>query len=337
VRPSPATPRFVAAALLALGSFAAPAQAQEYYRGKTISMFAGRPPGGGVDAEMRLIAHHLALHIPGKPIIVPKNMPGAGGVALGNHLFGVAAPDGLTLGVPVRTAFLLAPVTGNPNARYDLQKLTWIGSAASSNFILWLRKEEGVTTLEQLRNHKRLLVIGGSSGGNSDTVVPELLLKYENLPFKVVRGYPGTAEQQLALARGEIDGMFTERASFRADPVASGLAVPILQTFATEPGLPTLNEVARHPMEKTLFKLFEVPLRVGLAVVAPPELRADITGTLRSSYLRAVSSNDYLAEATKRGFDAGRPNPGQEIADYISKSLSNIPPDVIAEFRSYNQ
>src|SRR5205085_10330853 len=101
------------------------AQAQEYYRGKTVSIFAGRPPGGGVDSEMRLIAHHLAGYIPGKPTIVPKNMPGAGGIALGNHIFGVVAPDGLTLGVPGRTAFLLAPVTGNPNARYDLQTLTW--------------------------------------------------------------------------------------------------------------------------------------------------------------------------------------------------------------------
>src|SRR5215470_18149525 len=79
-----------------------PVHAQEYYRGKTISMFAGRPPGGGVDSEMRLLAHHLAGHIPGRPTIVPKNMPGAGGVALGNHIFGVAAPDGLTLAVPGR-------------------------------------------------------------------------------------------------------------------------------------------------------------------------------------------------------------------------------------------
>jgi tripartite-type tricarboxylate transporter receptor subunit TctC len=323
--------------LLVSPALASPAGAQEFYRGKTISMFAGRPPGGGVDSEMRLVAHHLANHIPGKPVIVPKNMPGAGGVALGNHLHGIAAPDGLTLGVPGRTAFLLAPATGNPNARYDLAKLTWIGSAASSNFILWLRKDTGITTLEQLRRHERLLIIGGSSGGNSDTVVPELLLKYEKLPFKVVRGYPGTAEQQLALARGEIDGMFTERASFRADPVTSGLAVPIVQTFAMEPGLPTLDEAASHPMEKALFKLFEVPLRVGLALVAPPELPADVTRTLRTAYLRAVSSNEYLADASKRGFDAGRPNKGEDIADYIGKSLSGIPPDVIAEFRSYGQ
>jgi tripartite-type tricarboxylate transporter receptor subunit TctC len=337
VRSSPAALLVVAALSLTQPWLADGAQAQPYYKGKTISMFAGRPPGGGVDSEMRLVAHHLAAHILGTPTIVPKNMPGAGGVALGNHLFGVAAPDGLTLGVPGRTGFLLAPATGNPNARYDLQKLTWIGSAASSNFILWLRKEANISTLAELRASKKILVIGGSSGGNSDTVVPELLLKYENLPFKVVRGYPGTAEQALALQRGEIDGMFTERASFRADPVASGLAVPIIQTFALEPGLPVLDEVARHPMEKALFKLFEVPLRVGLALVAPPDLPADITRTLRSSYLRAVSSKDYVAEANKRGFDAGRPNRGEEIAEYIASSLSNLPADVIAEFRSYNQ
>src|SRR5262245_46958539 len=227
----------VAAALVALQVVQTDGvRAQDYYRGKTITMFAGRPPGGGVDAEMRLIAQFLAAHIPGRPTIVPKNMPGAGGVALGNHLHSVAAPDGLALGVPGRTAFLLAPAVGNPNARYDLQRLTWIGSPASSNFILWLRKGAGISTLAELRNSTKTLVIGGSSGGNSDTVVPELLLKYESLPFKVIRGYPGTAEQQLALARGEIDGMFTERASFRADPVTSGLAVPILQAFPLEPG-----------------------------------------------------------------------------------------------------
>jgi tripartite-type tricarboxylate transporter receptor subunit TctC len=313
------------------------ARAQDYYRGKTITMFAGRPPGGGVDAEMRLIAQFLGAHIPGRPTIVPKNLPGAGGVALGNHLQSVAAPDGLTLGVPGRTAFLLAPAVGNPNARYDLQKLTWIGSPASSNFILWLRKSANVATLAQLRSSTTMLVIGGSSGGNSDTVVPELLLKYEKLPIKVVRGYPGTAEQQLALARGEIDGMFTERASFRADPVASGLAVPILQTFPLEPDLPVLDEIAHHPMEKSLFRLFGVPLRVGLALVGPPNLPADVTRTLRDAYLATVSSQEYVAEATKRGFEIGRPNRGEEIADYIAKTLSNVPADVAEEFRSYNQ
>ena len=329
---------FILAILAAIESHGVDSvRADDYYQGKTITIFAGRPPGGGVDSEMRLVAQHLASHIPGKPNILPQNMPGAGGVALGNHLFAVAAPDGLTLGVPGRTAFVLAPVTGNPNSRYDLQKFTWIGSAASSNFMLWLRSGVGISSLDELRKSRREIVIGGSSGGNSDTVVPELLLKYERLPFKVVRGYPGTAEQALAMQRGEIDGMFTERASFRADPVAAGWAVPVLQSFPLEGGLPVLEDIASHPMEKALFRLFNIPLRVGLAVVAPPGLPTNLTRTLRDAYLAAVSSKDYQNDAARRGFDVGRPNPGEEIADYIANNLSNVPADVIQEFRLHSQ
>jgi tripartite-type tricarboxylate transporter receptor subunit TctC len=336
VNATPATLAPVLALLTAI-ALAAPVAAQDYFKGKTISIFAGRPPGGGVDSEMRLVALHLPNHIPGKPGVVPKNMPGAGGVALGNHMASVAAPDGLTIAVPGRTAFVLAPVVGNPNARYDLRKLTWIGSPASSNFMMWLRRGINVSTLAELKNSKKEIVIGGSSGGNSDIVVPELLVKYEKFPFKVVRGYPGTGEQQLALARGEIDGMFTERASFRADPVASGLAVPVFQTFPMEVGLPTLEEIATNPLEKALFRLFAIPLRVGLAVIAPPDLPAEITRVLRESYLSAISSKDYQEQAAKRGFEVGKPNPGAEIADYIANNLSNVPPEVIGEFRSYMQ
>jgi hypothetical protein len=113
--------------------------------------------------------------------------------------------------------------------------------------------------------------------------------------------------------------------------------VPILQTFPDEPGLPVLEEIARHPMEKALFRLFGVPLRVGLALVAPPNLPAEITRTLREAYVQTVSSKEYVAEAGKRGFEVGRPNRGEDIADYIARNLSNIPADVSEEFRSYNQ
>jgi hypothetical protein len=90
-------------------------------------------------------------------------------------------------------------------------------------------------------------------------------------------------------------------------------------------------------MEKALFKLFNIPLRVGLALVAPPDVPGDITRTLRAAYMAAVSSKDYKEQASKRGFEVGAPNSGEEIADYIAKNLSNVPADVIGEFRSYAQ
>ncbi len=316
---------------------AASASADDYFKGKTITMYAGRPPGGGVDSEMRLVAQFYADHIPGHPTIITQNMPGAGGIALGNHIFNVAPKDGLSLGVPGRTAFLLAPAMGNDNARYALQKFTWIGSSASSNFILWIRKGAGINNLAELRKSTKTIVIGGSGSGNSDTVVPEMLVKYEKMPLKVIRGYPGTAEQILAMERGEIDGMLTERASFRTDPIKSGSAVPIFQTFPVEPNVPLAEDIAGVPIEKALFKLFTVPLKVGLAVVAPPGLSPEVTKVLRDAYVETVSSKEYIAEATKRGFDVGTPNRGEEISAYLEKSLTGIPDDVIAEFRVLSQ
>jgi tripartite-type tricarboxylate transporter receptor subunit TctC len=315
---------------------AAPALAQQdYFRGKSISLYAGRPPGGGVDSEMRLVGQFLGDHIPGKPSIVPKNMPGAGGIALGNFIYGNAAPDGLSLAVPGRTGFILSPVTGDPNARYDLTKFTWIGSAASSNFMMWVRTAAGVKTVDDLK--KKEIVVGGSGSGNSDTVVPELLAKYEGFKFKVVKGYPGTSEEALALQRGEIDAMFTEQASFSYDPIATGVAIPIFQTFKSEHNIPLLTDLATDPTEKALFGLFNVPLKVGLAVVAPPNTPAEITRTLRESYIKAVSSKEYRAEAKKRGFEiAEAPNKGEDIQEYLRQSLSNIPDNVIKEFRSYS-
>src|SRR5262249_39828627 len=154
--------------------------------------FAGQPPGGGIDSEMRLVAQFLGRFIPGEPSIVARNMPGAGGMILGNHLASIAKPDGLTLGMPGRTGFVLAPIIGVADVKYALKKLTWIGSSASTNYILWLRRTTGIRTFDQFKANKRQIVIGGSGAGTANAIVPEVLAKYEDYPFKVVRGYPGT-------------------------------------------------------------------------------------------------------------------------------------------------
>jgi tripartite-type tricarboxylate transporter receptor subunit TctC len=327
-----------AAGLLSVALWSpAPAVAEDFYAGKTISLYAGRPPGGAVDAEMRLVAQFLGNEIPGHPRVIPLNMPGAGGVVLGNYLYNVASKDGLTLGVPGRTSFILSPVGGNPNVHYDLGQFNWIGSAASSNFILWMRTGAGITSLQQLRDSKKPVVIGGSGNGNSDTVVPELLIKYEKLPFKVIRGYPGTADEVLAMQRGEIDGMFTERAAFPNDPVASKLVVPVFQTLPLEPNLPLSRDIAADPRAKALIDLYSVTMRIGLALVAPPGVPADRVKVLREAYLRVVTNKQYIDEASKRGFNVGKPNQGEDIRAYLQKSFAGVTPATKAEFLTYTK
>jgi tripartite-type tricarboxylate transporter receptor subunit TctC len=106
--------------LAALAGVAAAQEPATFYTGKTLTLYAGMPVGGGVDDEMRLVGRHLSKFIPGHPSIVPRNMPGAGAVVLGNYLRHTAVSDGLTLGMPTRSAFLLSNVVTQTGINYNL-------------------------------------------------------------------------------------------------------------------------------------------------------------------------------------------------------------------------
>ena len=322
-------------ALAAMAAAVQPANGQDHYRGKTITLFAGQPPGGGIDSEMRLVAQFYGRHIPGGPSIVPRNMPGAGGLILGNHLYSVARPDGLTLGMPGRSGFVLAPIISAADTKYDLRKFTWIGSSASSNFVLWMRRQSNIRSFDDLKNAKREIVIAGSGSTTSNSIIPEVLAKYENMPIKVVRGYPGIADAVLAVERGEADGVMCQRASLRPDMLASGTVAPILQFYDVEPGVPLLQDLISNPREKALLELLAAPQKLGLAVVAPPGIPAELTSVLRDSYLDMIATSEYRDEATKRGFDVGAPNYGEAITEYVTNTLTKVPADTIAEYRSY--
>ncbi len=326
---------FVAAVLATMAALVQPAGGQDVYRGKSITLFAGQPPGGGIDSEMRLVAQFYGRHIPGGPTIVPRNMPGAGGLVLGNHLYSVARPDGLTLGMPGRSGFVLAPIISAADTKYDLRKFTWIGSSASSNFVLWMRRQSNINSFDDLKNAKRPIVIAGSGSTTSNSIIPEVLAKYENMPIKVVRGYPGIADAVLAVERGEADGVMCQRASLRPDMLASGAVVPILQFYDVEQGVPLLQDLVTNPREKALLELLSAPQKLGLAVVAPPGIPAELTRILRAAYLDMIATSEYRDEAAKRGFDVGTPNDGEAITDYVTNTLTKFPAETIAEYRSY--
>jgi tripartite-type tricarboxylate transporter receptor subunit TctC len=310
------------------------ASAQDFYRGKTITLIAGQPPGGGIDSEMRLVGLFLGKFIPGEPKVLPMNMQGAGGIILGNYLYSVAKPDGLTLGMPGRTGFALAPVISAADTKYDLRRFTWIGSSAASNFVLYMRRAANVKSFEDLRNAKRPIVIASSGSTTANSVMPEVLARYEKLPLRVVRGYPGINDAVLAVERGEADGVLCQKASLRADLIASGAVVPVFQVMAFEPGVPLLDDLISDRKEKALLDLLSAPQRLGLPVIAPPGLPADVTRILRQSYLNMVADKGYQDEAIKRGLDIGQPNSGEELAQFAAK-LTAFPAETVEEYRKY--
>jgi tripartite-type tricarboxylate transporter receptor subunit TctC len=310
-----------------------PAFSQDFYKGKTITMYSGYI-GGGVDNEMRLVARFLGKHLPGNPNITPMDMPGANGMILANYLYNISKPDGLTIGMPDHGSFILPSITGDKNAKYDLSRFNWIGSSGPQNQILWLRKGIHIRSLDELRKVQQPIVIGGLASNTGTVVVPLILAKYEGLPLHVVSGYPGSAETVVALERGEIDGIFTT-AVLRPDLISSGVIVPIFQAFPIEPDLPTIDSVITSEQERALMNLILGANGLGVPLLAPPGMPDEATSILRSAYAEMVNSAEYRAAAAMGGIDLSTPISGEALQRYVTINLTAVSPDTIQEYMSY--
>jgi tripartite-type tricarboxylate transporter receptor subunit TctC len=313
------------------------AQDEQFFAGKTVTLYAGMPVGGGVDDEMRLVARHFSKFIPGQPSIVARNMPGAGGVVLGNFLRHNASTDGLTLGMPTRSGFLLSNVVKQSGINYDLADFSYVGGAGSNNVTLWLRKPAGISNLAQLRSAKKEIVIGGLAPRTQSALVPRVLAKYERWPFKVVHGYPGFNEVLIATERGEVDGLLTAGQISRPDMVSSGFLVPVVQTLDELPRVPVLSDVVSDPNAKALLGLLLTPAKIGLPLMGPPNISAGRLALLRESYMRMAADKDYREEAEHRGIPVGRALGGADLHKLVTEQLSTLPESVVKEYLSLLQ
>lgn len=311
-----------------------------FFAGKTLNVSAGLPPGGGVDAEMRAMTRYLSKFIPGDPTVVSKNMPGAGGIVLANWLYTTAAPDGLNLGMPGRSGFLLSNVVPQDGIAYDLAKFSYVGSGGSLVNLLWFSKTTGIKTVADLKSAKKEIVLGALQPRNEDAIVPRVLAQYEKWPFKLVYGYRGFSDVLIAVERGEVDGFYTNEGSIkgmRPDMITSGLVHAVAQSFEGPPGLPVLSDIATHPKEKALLGLLSTPSRIGLPLLGPPNIPADRLAILRDSYMKVMADPEYRESAEKIGLPVGRPVGGDELQKIIATSLEKVPEDVIKEYLTYTE
>src|SRR5690349_9611147 len=117
-------------ALLAIVPHTTKAQSG-FYPGKTFRIIVGSSAGGGYDTYARAIAPFLAEHLPGKPTVIVQNMPGGGGMTSVLYLDANAPKDGTVM--TLFNAGVTTEVATNPaQAKVDLRKVAWIGSATRS-------------------------------------------------------------------------------------------------------------------------------------------------------------------------------------------------------------
>jgi tripartite-type tricarboxylate transporter receptor subunit TctC len=328
----------IVALCLAIALPQAAQAADDVFAGKTINVIAGFPPGGGVDGEMRVLARFLAKYIPGQPGIVPRNMQGAGGIILANHLYNVVAADGLTLGMPGRSGFLLSNVVPQKGINYDLARFSYIGGAGSAANALWVHRRTGIASVADLKRARTPIVVGALNARSENAIAPRVLESYEGWPLKIVTGYPGFSEVLIALDRGEVDALFTHEGSIantRPDLISSAAVRPIVQSFDAMAGVPVLADVVVDANARALLGLVTTPSHIGLPLLGPPGIPSERLEILRQSYQHLMDDAEYRAEADRRGLPVGRAVSGAELQQLIAQKLSAVPERLVKEYMAF--
>jgi tripartite-type tricarboxylate transporter receptor subunit TctC len=278
---------------------------EEFYRGKTVRVVVGFTPGGGADTHARALSRHLGNHIAGNPTIVVENMPGAGSLIAGNHLYSVARPDGLTLGM-FSEQLVLSQVLNQPMNEFDARRFGWLGSPETAVTACLARADSGFTSFQQVIGSSKELIVGSSSIGDVTSQVPNLLKHLAGANFKVVTGYPGTPEIFLGVDRGEVDGVCSTWVSMRnarPDWVPSKEVVPLVQTSVEKhPELrevPLADEFVKADEEKVMLRTALAPTAIAKVIVTPPGVAPDILEHLRAAVAATYKDPAYLADLEK--------------------------------------
>jgi tripartite-type tricarboxylate transporter receptor subunit TctC len=314
------------------------------YQGKTVKIIVGYLSGDTHDLWARAYARNMGKHLPGKPDFIVQNMPGAGTMIAANYVYNVAKPDGLTLG-SIAPGLYLAQVIGNKEVKFDWPKFTWIGSPEQNGTLLFMRSDAPYKTLDDIRNAKEPPKCSATAIGTSGHLIPALLEETLGLKFQLVTGYPGGAEQDLALERGEVHcRAITIAAFFARQPFInwhkSGFVRILIQTSRKRNpkvlDVPTLFELMeKQKVSDSNRRLANVALGSGgfgaWPIVSTPGLSADHTKLLREGYAKTLEEPEFRAEAKKRGWEL-KPTTGEELAT-LAKEVTEQPSEVIARLK----
>ena len=229
--------KLLVAAVLALVASQG-AEAEDFYRGKTLRLIVPSAPGGGYDAYGRTLAQYMARHIPGEPTIVVQNMPGGGGLTGANWLFNIAPKDGTVFGL-IQRGVPFYPFFGDKNAMFKPMEVNWLGSMTAEVGAVWVFHTSKAKTIEDA--FKMEVVLGGSGPNDSETY-PNLMNNTIGTKFRVVSGYKANTETLLAIERGEVEGLSGSWSSVKANRpswVKDNQVRPLVQIAGSrQPDLP---------------------------------------------------------------------------------------------------
>ena len=296
----------------------------DFYHGKTMQMIIATSPGGDYDTRGRLLARHMNRLIPGEPTIVPQNMPGGVGIAAANHMAAAAPRDGTVLHMLMQNMPAHQAI-GGQGVKFDTRKLIFVGNTTDTPNVINSWHTTGITKIEQVKTQE--LIVGAAGTATPAAYYPAALNAMAGTKFKIVAGYPGGNDVNLAMEKGEVGGRGSNSwASWKSlNPkwIAEGkvhILVQIgLQRAKDLPDVPLLFELATNEVDREVLRFISADTAISRAAVTTPDVPPERVKALRKAFMDTMKDPQFLGEANKMGIDIS-PLSGEEsqaVADKI--------------------
>ena len=325
--------------LLAAGSFVGSAHAQSavetFYKGKILDLYIGFTSGGTYDTYSRLVAQFMGDHIPGKPKIVPKQMVGAGSRAAATHIFNIAPKDGTQLATADQ-ALAMQQVLNDPGIQFDANKFIWIGNPIADNNTMAAWTASGVTSIDEAK--KREFVVG-ANGITASAQYPQAMNVLLGTKFKIITGYPGGTDINLAMQRGEVairgQNSWSSWKSQHMDWIKAKQITILVQIGLTKdkelPEVPLLMDLATTPDDRAALKLLSAPTAIGRPIFTTPGVPQERVEALRAAFNATMKDPAFLATAAKANMDLN-PVSGEELQRIVAE-LFATPPSAVQRLK----
>jgi tripartite-type tricarboxylate transporter receptor subunit TctC len=317
---------FLMSSLIAMPAIAQ--TGEELFRGKTISVIIGAGEGGFYDLNARFIARFMRKHIPGSPILVPQNMPGASQLRATEHAYNIAPRDGSAL--LVVQPYVILNKLQNDSLKFEIQKLKFIGRIGPIEMGGMVGEASSIKNVDDAR--KREVIFGANAANGPAAMVPWAINRLAGTRFKVVLGYQSQTAEELAIERGEIEGFGNGSfGEMRQQSKLRVLYVSGLKRLPSAPDAPTILELVK-PEDKAVMDLLASISEVGLSVIAPPEVSPERIAVLRQAFDQMMQDTEYLASLASIGFPADAMS-GAQLEQFVRERFSPSPA-IISRLRS---
>ena len=300
---------------------------EEFYRGKSVTLLVGGGAGGGYDVYARAFARHMAKHIPGNPTIIPKNLAAAAGLAAASTLYTTSEKDGSVIGAFPNNV-TMDPLFGNPGARYDAQKLNWLGSIGKLQNVCATWHESPVKTIAMAR--EREIIVGAAGAASNTAIMPKVLNALLGTKFKIVMGYDPSSGLTMSLERKEVEGICglswstikAARPHWIKDKLLNVIVQMGLEKLPDLPNVPAALDLVANPESKQVLELILMRQEAGRPFAAPPETPADRLAALRRAFDATLKDPGFLAEAKKLQLEI-EPLTGEEIDKLLARAYGS--------------